>query len=333
MERGMKNIARAPRARRSRLVIAQVAVVALVAAGAFALFGVTALADSPNPAATQTGTAVVNGDGSVTVTVTGSWVWDKNDCPTNNTKPGWAVDWRDNDENVVLDPIFVGDANDNLVHTDDVVSCTDDGSSVHGTFAGTLSHTYSADFIAENPDARPCVVTYHVDTNKNPNTGSHSTVAGGTDRNTDNSVEENDSTGPDSCAPVEIAPDVKIVKSGPANGTVGVNFSYTLTATNTGLVSVDDVTITDSLPAGLTFVSAPGCNFAAPVLTCDVGTLDSGESAAVTVTVTPTQAGTVVNTAVVTPDDDTPNDNTSTVSTAVIEPAAQAVAVQPTFTG
>jgi len=307
--------------------------VGAVAAIVFAVFGATALADSPNPG-DQTGTAVLNGDGSVTVTVTGSWVWDKNDCPTNNTKPGWAVDWKDNSSNVVVDPIFVGTASDNLVHTDDVVSCTDDGSSVHGTFAGTLSHTYTAAFIAENPDVVPCVVTYHVDTNKDPNTGAHSTVAGGATRNTDNSVEENDTTGPAGCAPVDIAPDVAIVKTGPDTATVGQQFSYTLTATNTGLTPADDVTIHDSLPASLTFVSAPGCTFAAPVVTCDVGTLNAGESASVTVTVIPTQAGTVANTATVTPDDDTPSDNTSTWTIGNVQAAAaEAVAVQPTFTG
>jgi hypothetical protein len=41
----------------------------------------------------------------------------------------------------------------------------------------------------------------------------------------------------------------------------------------------------------------------------------------------------MVNAAVVTPDDETPGDNTSTVSTGVLEPAAQAVALTPAFTG
>jgi len=341
MERGMQSKGRAPRARRSRLVIAQVAVLGLVAAAGFALFGASALADSPNPGATQTGTAVVNPDGSVTVTVSGSWTWNTASCPNTGDKkaPGWAVDWKDNDANVVVDPIFVGDASDNNVHFDanfdgeNSTFCTDNGSTISGSFQGTLAHTYSADFIAENPDVVPCVVTYHIDLTDPPATGNHSHVAGGANRNKDNSVEENDTTGPEGCAPVTIAPDVKIVKSGPATGTVGVSFSYTLTATNTGLVSVDDVTIHDTLPASLTLVSAPGCNIAGQVLTCDVGTLDSGESASVTVTVTPTAAGTVVNTATVTPDDNTPSDNTSTVSTGILEPAAQGVTVQPSFTG
>lgn len=332
------------RGRWGRRIVAQIAVVSAVAAGAFVFLGVTALADSPNPGTTQTGvTSPGPNPGDVTVTVTGSWTWDTKDCPNTGDKkaPGWAVDWKDNTSNVVVDPIFVGTATDNAVHFDagfdgeNPTFCTDNGNTISGTFQGTLSHTYTAAFLAAHPGPVPCVVTYHIDKTDPPADGKHSLIAGGADRNTDNSVEENDDdTGPTGCAPVTIAPDVKIVKTGPATGTVGVNFAYTLTASNTGLVDAPNVTITDNLPSSLTFVSAPGCTFASPTLTCALGTLTSGQSKAVTVTVTPTAAGTVSNTAVVTPNDNTPDDNTSTWVIGSIEAApATATVVQPSFTG
>jgi hypothetical protein len=69
------------------------------------------------------------------------------------------------------------------------------------------------------------------------------------------------------------------------------------------------------------------------IVLCQIGSLAPGASAQVTITVQTTAAGTMVNAAVVTPDDETPGDNTSTVSTGVLEPAAQAVALTPAFTG
>jgi len=58
---------------------------------------------------------------------------------------------------------------------------------------------------------------------------------------------------------------------------------YTITVTNNGPAQATGVVITDLLPSGITFVSAPGCN--APlggVLTCSIGTLAPGASAIIT---------------------------------------------------
>jgi uncharacterized repeat protein (TIGR01451 family) len=333
---------RTPR-RFARRLVAQLAVVGLVAAAGVALLATGASADSPNPQSAS-GIADLNGDGSVTLTVSASWEWDTKNCPAtdDNRVPGWAVDWKDNQSNVVVDPIYVGTASDNAVHFDaafngqDDTYCTSDGSTTNGAFHGTLSHTYSADFIKNNPNIAPCVVTYHLDKTKIGSTGAHSDVAGGATRNTDNSVEENDTTGPDGCLPVQISPDVKIVKTGPTTGTVGVAFSYTLTATNTGLVPAPNTTITDVLPTSLTFSAAQSpCTFNSGTRTvsCNVGTLNGGQSTAVTVTVIPNQAGTIANTATITPNDGTPEDNTSTWTIGNIQAAAEVVSVTPAFTG
>ena len=82
---------------------------------------------------------------------------------------------------------------------------------------------------------------------------------------------------------------------------VNSNFNYIAGITNNGSASATAVTFTDTLPAGVTFVSATGtqgtCGAVGNVVTCNVGTLPSGTTAAVTITVTAIAAGTISNTA------------------------------------
>lgn len=81
---------------------------------------------------------------------------------------------------------------------------------------------------------------------------------------------------------------------------VGTTVTYTLTATNYTNAALAGVTITDNIPAGAAFVSQTGCSGTGPV-TCTVGALAAGAtSAAFTITVVPTVAGTVSNVATVT---------------------------------
>jgi uncharacterized repeat protein (TIGR01451 family) len=70
----------------------------------------------------------------------------------------------------------------------------------------------------------------------------------------------------------------------------GESFSYTITVTNTGSATAQDVVVTDSVPAGLTIVDVdgPGCSSSGNNVTCNVGDLASGESATITITVTAT---------------------------------------------
>ena len=79
----------------------------------------------------------------------------------------------------------------------------------------------------------------------------------------------------------------------------GTTVTYTLTATNYTSAAVNNVIITDAIPAGSSFVSQTGCGGVGPV-TCNIGTLAAGAtSAPITVTVVPTAAGTVSNVATV----------------------------------
>jgi uncharacterized repeat protein (TIGR01451 family) len=80
------------------------------------------------------------------------------------------------------------------------------------------------------------------------------------------------------------------------------NFSYTVTVTNNTASPATNVTVTDPLPPGVTLVSAAasqGTCGGTTTISCPIGSLASGVSAAVTITVTPTAIGSAVNTATV----------------------------------
>jgi uncharacterized repeat protein (TIGR01451 family) len=117
--------------------------------------------------------------------------------------------------------------------------------------------------------------------------------------------------------------EVSIVKTAGANPMVGSDLTFTLAAKNNhGANPAAGVTVSDSLPAGVTFVSSSAaqgsCSGTADV-TCSIGTLAAGQSTNVTIVVRPTASGPLSNTASVTTtsnDTDTSN-NSSTVSTTV----------------
>lgn len=80
----------------------------------------------------------------------------------------------------------------------------------------------------------------------------------------------------------------------------GATVTFTLTLTNHGPSAATNAQVTDTLPAGLTLVSAPGCTAAGSDVTCAAGTLAAGDQRAfpVTVRVADSLAGhTVTNTA------------------------------------
>ncbi|GAC1445224.1 MAG: hypothetical protein NVSMB55_25120 [Mycobacteriales bacterium] len=110
--------------------------------------------------------------------------------------------------------------------------------------------------------------------------------------------------------------------------TPGGAVAYTLTVTNTGTAAAPTVTVTDSLPAGLTLVSAGGngftCGNGVDVLCQLAGPLPAGDSATVHVLTTLASgfvASSVTNVAVVSPTDSTPGDNVSVATTPVTVPS------------
>jgi uncharacterized protein len=80
----------------------------------------------------------------------------------------------------------------------------------------------------------------------------------------------------------------------------GSVISYTITARNAGPSTATNVTLTDEIPAGVTFLGAQasqGSCSGSTTITCNLGTLASGASAQVVIDVRADQAGTITNTA------------------------------------
>ncbi len=106
---------------------------------------------------------------------------------------------------------------------------------------------------------------------------------------------------------------------------VGQNLTYTIVTTNAGPSPATNVTLTDALPAGVTFVSASstqGTCSGTTTVTCSIGTLANGAAATATIVVTPTAPGTLTNTATVTAAEGDPNTaNNSATAITVVNPA------------
>ena len=131
---------------------------------------------------------------------------------------------------------------------------------------------------------------------------------------------------------VVITSDLQAGKSGPAAAFAGNTISWTLTMTNNGPDAQSAATISDTLPAGTTFVSLvqntgpvatcsnPGAGNAGSV-ECSIFSLGSGVSAQFTLTalINPSFLGTLSNTDTVfgTNADTNPNNNSATAMTVV----------------
>ena len=105
---------------------------------------------------------------------------------------------------------------------------------------------------------------------------------------------------------------------------VGQPLTYTITVINNGPDTASGVTVDDPLPKSTGFGSASttqgSCTRVKTSVTCNLGSLASGDSARVTILVKPTQKGTITNTATVAsaqPIDPDKSNNSDTATTTV----------------
>ena len=127
---------------------------------------------------------------------------------------------------------------------------------------------------------------------------------------------------------------MSITKSGPATVAAGGAVAYQLTVANAGPAAATGLSVVDTLPAGVTFVSASGTGLDLYERRERVGDLHPGldrlgrHAPVITVNVTAqAQAGTMVNSAAVTATtpDPVPANNTATASTTVTARADLAI--------
>jgi len=147
-------------------------------------------------------------------------------------------------------------------------------------------------------------------------------------------IEFNDPYMVETYLPVELCvsdvADLKVTKiADPSPVFIGEPLTYTITILNKGPSTATGVSIIDTLPAEVTFVSAsPGCSHSAGIVTCELEQLDAGAGATVEILVTaPDIIGNITNVvsvASVIYDSDLTN-NTASLTTKVKEPPIRKV--------
>jgi uncharacterized repeat protein (TIGR01451 family) len=147
------------------------------------------------------------------------------------------------------------------------------------------------------------------------NTATVTTTSNDTDGSNDSDTED---------TTVNPVTDVSITKTDSADPVnVGDNITYTVMVTNNGPDNATGVSVMDTLPAGVNFVSATPsqgmCAEAAGLVTCNLGTLNAMANATVSIVVTTTANGILTNTVTVSADgiDTNPANNQASQTTAV----------------
>ena len=195
-----------------------------------------------------------------------------------------------------------------------------------GTCSGTATVTCALGTISSGASATVAIVV--TPTTAGTITNSASVTANETDPDTANNFTTQTT--------VALAADISVTKTDSADPlAVGGNLTYTLAVTNNGPSTATDVTLTDTLPGGVTFISATlsqGTCSGTATVTCALGTISSGANTTVATVVTPTTAGTITNTAGVTANETDPDtaNNAATQTTYVISPPAAGFTVEVT---
>ena len=127
---------------------------------------------------------------------------------------------------------------------------------------------------------------------------------------------------------VDPVADLVVTKSdSPDPALVGQPLTYTVGIQNSGPSSAPSVSMSDTLPAGVTFNSAVpsqgSCSQSAGTVTCPLGTIANGASASIQITVTPQSTGSITNTASASSTISDPNNaNNSASAATLVDPSA-----------
>jgi len=166
--------------RSQHLVIRLAIPIVGVALAVMATVGTTT-AESGDPS-----TIHVSTTGPLTVQASGTWSWPEMATATKMSYAGFAIDWGDVTSGNAVGPYHIGDG---TAATNVVLEPTSPAQGAGGSW-GAVSHTY-----AQAGTYKVCVILYDLGQAKPfKTTGYHSLIAGGTSRNTDNSVDDGNQT-------------------------------------------------------------------------------------------------------------------------------------------
>ncbi|MFW6061837.1 MAG: hypothetical protein ACOC93_03420 [Planctomycetota bacterium] len=113
-----------------------------------------------------------------------------------------------------------------------------------------------------------------------------------------------------------VRPELQVTKSGPQRHYIGRPITYRLTVTNQGDGVARNTQLVDQVPNGANFLEASdGGSYAGGQVTWDLGTLQPGDSQEVSMSINPTDAGTLDNRAIARAD--CAEDKTAQLATAV----------------
>ena len=191
---------------------------------------------------------------------------------------------------------------------------------------GTLAagQTRSLNVVFHVPTTQACTVNTVTNTATVTTTTNESTLANNQSQATTQIL-----------CPTVTTTDVTVQKTGPATIVRGNTLTYSILVTNIGQATAQNVTVTDSVPAGLSYLDAQSdalCNLQGDDVICSVGTLAVGQSRTLQLAFNvPTIAAgtcattTVYNTAIVstTTTETNTGNNTSTATTEVTCPVPQ----------
>jgi uncharacterized repeat protein (TIGR01451 family) len=139
--------------------------------------------------------------------------------------------------------------------------------------------------------------------------------------------------------PPPASADLSLTEGAPASVPAGLDVNWTFTVADAGPSGVDDAVVSDTLPAGLTFVGASPavCSASGPTLTCALGTVATGSDVGLTITTAVAAglaAGTVLsNTGQVSSASTTDPDPSNNTATATAPPSVVPVDLSITETG
>jgi uncharacterized repeat protein (TIGR01451 family)/fimbrial isopeptide formation D2 family protein len=241
------------------------------------------------------------------------------DPPTGEAvEPGETVEYTITIENTSSDDVTDVDLTDDLSNVLDDATITS-GPTVGPPGAGTAQiNGNQLAFNGTIPDGETVTITYEATVKPRPQLG---------DRVLGNAVIGEFSncdgiTGQLRCKTEHAVSvrrtDLELEKTGDAVVDPGDPVGYTLTVTNHGPDASTGSTVTDTLPNGLTNIQSttPGCTVQGQTVTCDIGSLASGDSTDIEITAdAPSTPSTCVdNEASVEADDDDPNSSSDDAS-------------------